>query len=268
MPKKPYKRPGGKGKKRPEVAEETDVEEMRLNKYIAHSGLCSRRDADTYIEKGRVKVNGEVVKELGVKVTSADKVEVDGYRLNLESHVYLLLNKPKDTITTTEDEKGRKTVMDLVEAETGERLYPVGRLDRDTTGVLILTNDGDLANRLMHPSYTIPKFYEVTTEPVLTDSQLQQLRQGVKLEDGLSRPYKVKRDLMNPAIISMGLNEGRNRQIRRTIEALGAKVLKLTRTKYAGMTTKGVRPGRWRKLRQNEVNWLREIVKLPQKSGR
>ncbi len=265
MPRKPQKRPGGKGKKRPEVSEFAENEEMRLNKYIAHSGICSRRDADVYIEKGRVKVNGKVVKELGTKVTFSDDVEVDGYQLNLESYIYLLLNKPKDTITTTDDEKGRKTVVDLVESETGERVYPVGRLDRDTTGVLLLTNDGDLANRLMHPSYTIPKIYEVTTDPVLSDSQLQQLRQGVELEDGLSKPYKVKRDLMDPAVISMGLNEGRNRQIRRTIEALGAQVTKLTRTRYAGLSTKGVRMGRWRKLKQKEINWLREIVKLPQK---
>lgn len=265
MPRKPYRRPGGKGKKRPEPAAAQEDEAIRLNKYISHSGLCSRRDADAFIEKGRVKVNGKIVKELGIKVQPGDKVEVDDYHIEPESFIYLLLNKPKDTITTTDDEKGRKTVVDLVETATGNRVYPVGRLDRDTTGVLILTNDGDLANRLMHPSYSIPKFYEVTTDPVLTDNQLQQLRQGVELDDGLSKPYKVKRDPYNPAVISLGLNEGRNRQIRRTIEALGVNVAKLTRTRYAGLTTKGVRTGRWRKLKQNEINWLREIVKLPRK---
>lgn len=267
MPKKPSKRTGGKGKKRPDPPQNPDPDHLRLNKYIAHSGICSRREADEMIEKGRVKVNGGIVKELGVKVKPEDKVEVDGSPIHLESFTYLLLNKPKNTITTTDDEKGRKTVMDLVAEVTGQRLYPVGRLDRDTTGVLILTNDGDLANRLMHPSYTIPKIYEVTTEPALSDEQLNQLRSGVKLEDGLSKPYKVRRDPYDPALISMGLNEGRNRQIRRTIEALGAKVAKLKRTRYAGLTVKDVRPGRWRHLKQDEINWLREIVKLPAKKS-
>lgn len=266
MPKK-QKRPGGKGKKRPEPVEAPESGELRLNKFIAHSGICSRREADEMIEKGRVKVNGKLVKELGVKVLPDDTVEVDGSSINLESFTYLLLNKPKDTITTTDDEKGRQTVTDLVKTVTGERVYPVGRLDRDTTGVLLLTNDGDLANRLMHPSYTIPKIYEVTTNPVLTDEQLDQLRAGVKLEDGLSKSYKVRRSAFDAALISMGLNEGRNRQIRRTIEALGANVVKLKRTHYAGLTTKGVRTGRWRHLRPKEVNWLREITKLPTKKN-
>lgn len=234
----------------------------RLNKFIAHSGLCSRREADDLIAAGRVEVNGEKVKEMGVKVTERDRVSVMGQQIGLDPHVYILMNKPRDTITTTDDERGRRTVMDLVQENTGHRLYPVGRLDRNTTGVLLLTNDGELAHRLMHPSFSIPKTYKVTTRWLLTRDQLDRLREGVKLEDGVSKPYKVSQDPENPLDVRLSLNEGRNHQVRRTIEAVGGDVLKLERIYYAGMTAKGIRPGRWRFLRPKEIKYLRQIAKL------
>lgn len=235
---------------------------IRLNKYIAHAGFCSRRDADDFIAKGKVKVNDEVVTELGTKVRRTDKVEVDGQYLSLESFIYILLNKPKDTITTTDDERDRTTVMDKIQDATGKRVYPVGRLDRDTMGLLLLTNDGDLAHRLMHPSYKVRKTYELQTMPALTDADLKKFEKGVKLEDGPAKAYNIQRMPGDASIIGMSIFEGRNRQIRRMAEAVGANVNRLKRIGYAGLTLKGVRMGRWRYLRQNEVNALRKLVEL------
>ena len=237
-------------------------EEIRINKFIAHAGLCSRREADVLIADGKVEVNGKVVTELGLKVSQRDKVVVDGQTLSLEPFVYLLLNKPKNTITTTDDDRGRNTVLDEIENATGYRVYPVGRLDRNTTGLLILTNDGDLAHRLMHPSYKVRKTYEVSTERELTDSELGKYMQGIELEDGVAVGHNVKRfaDVKNSFLISVF--EGRNRLIRRMVEFYGTEVSKLKRTEYAGLNLKGVADGRWRYLRQNEINDLRKLVKL------
>lgn len=237
-------------------------EEIRLNKYIAHAGLCSRREADEYIEQGKVKVNGKVVTELGTKVKSSDKIEVDQQKLSLEPFVYILLNKGRDTISTTDDEKDRNTVVDAIEGATGHRVYPVGRLDRNTMGLIILTNDGDLAHRLMHPSYKVKKTYEVSTSVLLTDEQLNELRSGITLEDGHVHPAGVKRDPMNPYVTTISVFEGRNHLIRRIIGYFGADVTKLVRTRYAGLTDKNTRIGRWRYLKQKEINDLRKLVKL------
>lgn len=237
-------------------------EEIRINKYIAHSGLCSRRDADEYIEQGKVFVNGEKITEPGVKVKASDQVDVDGQRLSLEPFVYILLNKAKDTISTTDDERDRNTVLDAVEEATGYRVYPVGRLDRDTMGLLILTNDGDLAHRLMHPSYRVQKVYEVTAKPALKDKQLEQLVTGIDLEDGPARAAHIQRDPQDAATILITVFEGRNHLIRRMVSHFESDVIKLKRVQYAGLTDKDLRMGRWRFLQEKEVNNLRKLVKL------
>lgn len=234
-------------------------EDIRLNKYIAHCGFCSRRDADDYIAAGKVKVNGKVVTELGTKVQRTDKVEVDGQLISLEKFVYILLNKPKDTITTTDDPRGRDTVMDKIEDATGKRVYPVGRLDRHTMGLLLLTNDGDLAHRLMHPRYKVRKSYEVETARKLTDQELSELQKGIELEDGPAKAHNLSRT-QDGFILS--IFEGRNRLVRRMVEYFGTEVTKLKRFDYAGLTLKDVRMGRWRYLRQQEINALRKLVKL------
>jgi 23S rRNA pseudouridine2605 synthase len=234
-------------------------EEIRLNKYIAHCGFTSRRKADDYIAAGKVKVNDEVVTQMGVKVQRTDKVEVEGQVLSLEKFVYILLNKPKDTITTTDDPRNRDTVMDKIENATGKRVYPVGRLDRHTMGLLILTNDGDLANRLMHPSYEVRKTYEVETERGLKDDELQKLSEGIELEDGLAQAYNIAR---TPNGFVLSIFEGRNRLVRRMVEHFGTEVTKLKRVEYAGLTLKDVKMGRWRYLRKKEINGLRKLVKL------
>lgn len=232
---------------------------IRINKYIAHCGFCSRRDADDYVAAGKVKVNGEVVTELGTKVKRTDEVVVDGQHISLENFVYILLNKPKDTITTTDDPRDRDTVMDKIEDATGNRVYPVGRLDRHTMGLLLLTNDGDLAHRLMHPSYQVRKTYEVETAQHLTDEELTQLKKGITLEDGSASAHKLAR---TPEGFIISIFEGRNRLVRRMVEYFDAEVTKLKRVEYAGLTLKDVKMGRWRYLRKSEINALREMVKL------
>lgn len=267
-PKKSKRKEGGEPFKKKDRAKNTVSqdyslsEKIRINKFIAHAGLCSRREADRLIEEGKVTVNGKVISELGMKVSQKDEIVVDGQTLSLEPFVYLLLNKSKNTITTTDDEKGRNTVMDEVETATGYRVYPVGRLDRNTTGLLILTNDGDLAHRLMHPSYKVKKTYEVTTDRTLTDDELSAYMKGVELEDGVAKGHNVKRfaDVKNTFLISVF--EGRNRLIRRMVEFHGAEVTKLKRTEYAGLNLKEVGNGRWRYLKQDEINNLRKLVKL------
>lgn len=239
-----------------------DNEKIRLNKYIAHAGICSRRDADTFISGGKVRVNGEVCKELGKQINSSDRVTVEGQKIEPEPFVYIIMNKPRDTITTTSDEKGRRTVMNLVEDATGMRLYPVGRLDRNTTGLILLTNDGDLANRLMHPSYKVPKVYEVETSRELTDEELTRLRTGVELDDGPAKAYRVSRHPEYINVVTLRLHEGRNRMVRRMIEALGAEVLSLDRVGYGPLQKKGLRTGRWRNLKKQEINELRKMVRL------
>lgn len=223
-----------------------DSDEIRLNKFIAHAGLCSRREADKYIVEGKVKINGKITTELGVSVRRTDKVEVDGQSISLEPFVYLLLNKPRNTITTTDDEKGRNTVLDEIEDATGSRVYPVGRLDRNTTGLLILTNDGDLTHRLTHPSYKVRKTYEVESERELTDSELTQLAKGIELEDGIAKGHNIQKYTDLPKTILISVFEGRNHLIRRMVKHFGTEVTKLKRVEYAGLNLKDVRIGRWR----------------------
>jgi len=238
---------------------------MRLNKYIARSGVTSRRKADTLIDQGRVKINGEVVKEYWYRVQEDDTVEVNGEIISPRGHIYILLNKPKDTITTTDDEHDRDTVMDLIRLPNLHNLglFPVGRLDRDTVGVLLLTNDGDLAHRLMHPSYEIDKLYVVRTRGPVKPHELDQLRKGVQLDDGMAAADQVTYvDPEDQHAIGLRLHEGRNRQIRRMMEALGHDVVHLERINYAGLTAEGVRRGKWRRLTEHEVRALRRKVRL------
>lgn len=260
IPKKKFK----SKKEKPATIDQnySSTEEIRLNKFIAHAGLCSRREADTYIGDGKVQVNGKVIKEMGFKVRRKDDVVVDGQKISLEPFVYLLLNKPKNTITTTDDDRGRNTVLDEVENATGYRVYPVGRLDRNTTGLLILTNDGDLTHRLMHPSYRVRKTYEVETKRELTQIELSAYAKGVELEDGLAKGHNVKTFTDLKRIFQLSVFEGRNRLIRRMVEFHGTEVLKLKRIEYAGLNLKDVPMGRWRYLKQNEINDLRKLVKL------
>lgn len=240
-------------------------EDIRLNKYIARSGVCSRRDADRLIADRKVSVNGSVVTEMGTKVRLKDTVEVNGRRIVPEHLTWILLNKPKDAITTTSDERGRKTVFDLIDENKVDvdGLFPVGRLDRNTTGVLLITNDGDLAHRLMHPSYEIAKLYVVTVDRAVEDADLERLRQGIDLEDGPASADQVAwPDPSNPNVIGLSIHEGRNRQVRRMMEALGYNVVSLERVRYAGLTTQGVRRGKWRRLDTDEVSALYRQVKL------
>lgn len=236
--------------------------EMRINKFIAHAGLCSRRDADEYVAAGKVKVNGQVVTELGTKVKTTDTITVEGQTLSLEPFVYILLNKSSGSITTTDDERDRQTVMDTIEDATGNRVYPVGRLDRKTMGLLLLTNDGDLAHRLMHPSYQVKKTYLVQPNRILTEEEMLGLREGVDLEDGFIKPESVTRDPFKADSIIISVYEGRNHLIRRMVDHIGADVVKLKRIYYAGLHEKDLKVGRWRYLRTDEINNLRKLVKL------
>ncbi len=237
-------------------------DEIRINKFIAHAGFCSRRDADELIEQGKVFVNNKRVTEHGVKVKTSDKIVVDGQEISLEPFVYILLNKSKDTISTTDDEKDRNTVLDVVESATGYRVYPVGRLDRNTMGLLLLTNDGDLAHRLMHPSYKVKKVYEVACERPLTDPEISELIRGIELEDGPAKPHLVQQSVLDPSVLEITVFEGRNHLIRRMISYFGTEVVKLKRVRYGTLDDKDLRVGRWRYLKQKEINNLRKMVKL------
>ncbi len=233
-------------------------EQIRLNKYMANAGICSRREADEFIKQGLVKVNGEVVTELGTKITHADTVEYDDKVVALERKCYILLNKPKDCVTTSDDPNGRLTVLDLVKGACDERIYPVGRLDRNTTGVLLLTNDGDLASKLTHPQYVKKKIYHVWTDKDISEDDMQRIADGIELEDGPIQvdaiSYATETD-RNQAGIE--IHSGRNRIVRRIFESLGYHVTKLDRVYFAGLTKKNLPRGRWRYLTQEEVNFLR-----------
>ncbi len=236
---------------------------VRLNKYLARAGVASRREADAIIEAGRVTVNGEVVTEMGVKVVPADRIEVDGQPITPSDLVYVLLNKPPDAITTVTDDRGRRTVMDLVSLPEDEKsaLFPVGRLDRETTGALLLTTDGELAHRLMHPRYGAVKLYQVRLDQPISEADLDHLRTGVDLDDGPAAADHAA-FLGDRQTIGLQLHEGRNRQVRRMMEALGRRVEALDRVGYAGLDLSGLRRGRWRRLEPHEVNALRRSVKL------
>ncbi len=233
-------------------------EQIRLNKFMANAGICSRREADEFIQQGLVKVNGQVVTELGVKISHSDTVEYDEKIVALESKCYILLNKPKDCVTTSDDPNGRTTVLDLVKGACTERIYPVGRLDRNTTGVLLLTNDGDLASKLTHPKYVKKKIYHVWTDKDISEDDMQAIADGIELEDGPIHAdaisYATETD-RNQAGIE--IHSGRNRIVRRIFEHLGYHVTKLDRVYFAGLTKKNLPRGRWRYLTQEEVNFLK-----------
>jgi 23S rRNA pseudouridine2605 synthase len=253
--------------RKPEVRSQSTViqEEVRLNRYLSQAGVASRRKADELIEAGQVTVNGQVVTELGIRVKPGDRVQVGGRSVTPLDHEYILLNKPADTITTTSDDRGRRTVLDLIDARPndGTALYPVGRLDRHTTGALLITNDGELAHRLMHPSYQIEKLYRIETLNSVKPHELELLRAGVDLEDGRAAADQVAYiDPKNHHFIGMSIHEGRNRQVRRMMEAIGHEVVALERVSYAGLTTDGVRKGKWRRLNEREVQRLKRLVKL------
>ena len=233
-------------------------EPIRLNKFLANAGVCSRREADEYITAGVVSVNGEVVTELGTKIKRGDEVKFHDQPVNIERKIYILLNKPKDTVTTSDDPQARRTVLDLVKDACSERIYPVGRLDRNTTGVLLLTNDGDLASKLTHPKYLKKKIYHVHLDKNLTRADMEQIAAGIELEDGeihadeISYTNEAKKN-----DIGIEIHSGKNRIVRRIFEHLGYKVVKLDRVFFAGLTKKGLRRGDWRFLTEQEVNFLR-----------
>ncbi|NDW10258.1 pseudouridine synthase [Dysgonomonas sp. 520] len=232
--------------------------DIRLNKYLANAGVCSRREADAFITAGVVKVNGVVISELGAKVKRGDNVTFQEQPVCLESKVYVLLNKPKNCVTTSDDPQNRMTVMDLVKNACPERIYPVGRLDRNTTGVLLLTNDGDLASKLMHPKYLKKKIYQVRLDKDVAIEDMQAIADGIMLDDGEihadSIAY-VAEDVLNE--VGIEIHSGRNRIVRRIFEKLGYQVLKLDRVYFAGLTKKNLPRGRWRYLTESEVNMLR-----------
>ena len=247
-------------KKRIEYKEENfdPNEPLRLNKFLANAGVCSRREADEFIQAGVVKVNGEVVTELGTKVLRSDEVMFHDQPVTMEKKVYVLLNKPKDYVTTSDDPQQRKTVMDLVKNACPERIYPVGRLDRNTTGVLLLTNDGDLASKLTHPKFLKKKIYHVHLDKAVTAHDMQQIAEGVQLEDG-----EIKADAIEYASdtdkkqVGIEIHSGKNRIVRRIFESMGYKVTKLDRVQFAGLTKKNVKRGDWRYLTEEEVDRLR-----------
>ncbi|MEM9001645.1 MAG: pseudouridine synthase [Bacteroidota bacterium] len=227
---------------------------IRLNRYVANAGICSRREADTYIAAGNVSVNGKVITEMGYKVKKTDDVRFDGRKLNPEKKEYVLLNKPKNFITTTNDEKGRRTVMDLVSSASNNRLYPVGRLDRDTTGLLLFTNDGDMAKKLTHPKHGVRKIYHVHLDNNLKVSDIRKIEQGLELEDGPVEVHEVSYvQGATKKEIGIEIHSGRNRIVRRIFGHLGYEVVKLDRVIFAGLTKKDLPRGHWRYLTQQEV---------------
>jgi 23S rRNA pseudouridine2605 synthase len=244
---------------------------MPLNKYIAHAGVCSRRDAAELVKQGKVTVNNTRILEPGFRVSDKDEVKVQGRPLQIRRNlVYILLNKPKDFITTTEDERGRKTVLDLVRKATPERVYPVGRLDRNTTGVLLLTNDGDLAQKLSHPSHEVKKVYEVTLDRQLSKKDFEDITKGITLEDGFIAPDALAwPDTKNKHIVGIEIHSGRNRIVRRIFEALGYEIKALDRVLYADLSKKNVERGKWRFLSEKEVRLLKYLnASMQKKPGR
>lgn len=230
---------------------------IRLNRFLANSGVCSRREADTYIESGVVQVNGKVVTELGMRVLPTDDVRFDGTRLTIEQKRYVLLNKPKGFVTTTDDPNAEKTVMDLVKHACEERIYPVGRLDKDTTGLLLLTNDGDLTKKLTHPKYDKKKIYHAHLHKDITRDDLNKILEGFDLEDGFICADSISYvDEEDKTQVGIEIHSGRNRIVRRTFAHLGYKVLRLDRVYFAGLTKKNLPRSKWRMLTQKEINIL------------
>ncbi|MEM6813636.1 MAG: pseudouridine synthase [Bacteroidota bacterium] len=244
---------------RPNKKEKQKPSEIRLNRFIANAGVCSRRDADTLIVKGKIKVNGNVLTEMGYKVKKTDVVEYRGKRLHSEKHQYVLLNKPKGFVTTTKDSYAKRTVMELIENACEERIYPVGRLDKETTGLLLFTNDGETAKKLIHPSHKIKKIYQLTLDRAITKEHFKQILEGMTLEDGfapVSEMAIIGEDNRN---IGIELHIGRNRIVRRIFEHLGYKVKKLDRVMFAHLTKKNLPRGKYRHLNPKEVMSLRRV---------
>ncbi len=247
-------------KKRIEYKEEhTDPNEpIRLNKYLANAGVCSRREADEFIQAGVVTVNGQVITELGTKIVRTDEVKFHDQPVTLEKKVYVLLNKPRDYVTTSDDPQQRKTVMELVKGACPERIYPVGRLDRNTTGVLLFTNDGDLASKLTHPKFLKKKVYHVFLDKEVTMHDMQQIATGITLDDGEIHADAIEYAKDNDKKqVGIEIHSGRNRIVRRIFESLGYRVVRLDRVQFAGLTKKYLRRGDWRFLTEKEVDMLR-----------
>jgi 23S rRNA pseudouridine2605 synthase len=235
-------------------------DEIRLNRYIANAGICSRRDADKLIEAGEIKVNNKVITEMGYQVKPTDIVKYGNRKLNREKPVYLLLNKPKDFLTTTEDPNDRKTVMELVKNATESRIYPVGRLDRNTTGLLLITNDGELADKLTHPSNEIEKIYQAELDKPLTDEDFEKIKEGLTLEDGEIKVDDLAKVTPDGYVIGVKIHSGKNRIVRRIFEHLGYEVTKLDRTTFAGLTKKDLPRGSWRFLTERELVKLKYLM--------
>lgn len=255
------KRPSKFEKSAPAKVTKSDVGGIRLNKYISNSGVCSRREADVLIAAGSAMVNGKVITEMGYKVQLTDEVRFDGTLINPETKRYVLLNKPKNYITTMDDERGRKTVMELVHMATKERIYPVGRLDRNTTGLLLFTNDGELAKKLTHPKHNVRKLYHASLDRKFAVSDLQKLSTGEFMVEG----KKVFIDDVayvegqSKSEVGIEIHSGRNRIVRKIFDTLGYKVVKLDRVIFAGMTKKNIQRGHWRHLTEQELNNLKMI---------
>ena len=234
------------------------MEQIRLNKYMANSGLCSRREADEYIKNGLIKVNGKIVTKLGTKISSNDNVKFNGKLIKSEKKVYILLNKPKDFVTTVDDPHAKRTVIDIVRNACKERIYPVGRLDRNSTGVLLLTNDGELTKKLTHPKFNNKKIYHIFLNKPVTKADLLTITQGVTLKDGFIKVDGISyADNTDKKQVGVEIHSGKNRVLRRIFEHLGYKVLKLDRVYFAGLTKKGLSRGRWRYLTEKEIAFLK-----------
>ncbi|WP_308706255.1 pseudouridine synthase [Marinoscillum sp. MHG1-6] len=251
-----------KGGKKPLNKKEDNTgsaEVLRLNKYIANSGVCSRREADQLIAEGKIKVNGKVITELGFKVNATDKVVFQGKQLNPETLQYVLLNKPTDFITTMSDPQGRKTVMQLVKNACDERIFPVGRLDRKTTGLLLFTNDGELAKKLTHPSHQIKKIYQVTLNKPITNNDFDAILAGVPLEDGLANVRELAIIDEDNTSLGIEIHIGKNRIVRRIFEHFGYDVVKLDRVMFGPLTKKNLPRGKWRHLSDKEIGQLKRL---------
>ena len=237
---------------------------IRLNRFIARAGVCARRKADELIVAGRVSVNGVKVTALGTRVGEGDLVKVNGREISTQAFTYILLNKPRNTISTVSDDRGRNSVIDLItRIELRPGLFPVGRLDRDTTGALLLTTDGDLANRLMHPKWEVKKIYVARTKRDVTPDDVARLLAGVELDDGPARADEaLHADPSDSTKVALQIHEGRNRQIRRMFEAIGHEIVQLDRIQFAGLTLNGLKRGRWRLLKPHEVKRIRKVVRL------
>ncbi len=257
MAEKRYTKIKVSAKPEAEISKPDAQEPKRLNKYLSNAGICSRREADVHIANGEVKVNGKVVTELGFKVLPKDKVVYNGQQLTGEKFKYVLLNKPKDFICTLKDEKDRKTVMDLVKNACQERIFPIGRLDRQTTGLLLFTNDGELANNLSHPSSRVTKLYQATLNKDLTLEDFEKIKNTLVLEDGPAPVDDIALSVEGDYMVGLEIHIGRNRIVRRIFESLGYSVERLDRSVYAGLTKKDLPRGKWRHLTETEVKILK-----------